>query len=143
MEAHAQVPGRSDEKTAPHEECRPHSVGLSNASEMVQGFWDNILPAVAERLNEFSFSDLIKILESASKPYVGKKSVIRILAGFAVHALNKLEDGSSHSPNYLDDLANLEELIPVLFRKSELHAAVAQRLHEVSENVRMQKDNNR
>jgi hypothetical protein len=105
---------------------------------MVQGFWENVLPLVAERLHEFSFSDLIKVLESASKPYVGKKSVIKILAGFAVQALNILEERTQLPSTYLEDLNTLEELIPILFPKQELQAAILQRLSHVANNVRMQ-----
>lgn len=106
---------------------------------MVQGFWEKVLPLVAERLKEFSFTDIIKILESASKPYVGKKSVIKILAGFAVEALNRLEEKHQLPPAYQEGLETLEELIPVLFPRQELKNTVLQRLAEVADNVRMQR----
>jgi hypothetical protein len=106
---------------------------------MVQGFWDQVLPIVAQRIHEFSFDQLVTILESACKPFVGKKSVIRILAGFYAQAVRLLGEKGPQIPHYSASVDKLFQIIPVLFHKAEMRQAVEGQLATIAENVRTQK----
>lgn len=67
---------------------------------MNQEFWDSILPLVAGRLHEFTLKQIIELLQTAGKPFVGKKSVTRILIGFAMQAAELLDKAGPMDPNF-------------------------------------------
>lgn len=88
---------------------------------------------VAERIHEFTLPQILDLLRSACKPFVGKKSVTRLLAGFASEAVRLLE---KQGPSHADFDANLEtllELLPAIFQKRELRESIEEQLTIVSQ----------
>lgn len=104
--------------------------------EFTQKFWDSVLPLIAERIHEFSLRQILDLLRSASKPFVGKKSVVRILAGFATEAIRHLEKMTPSHPDFEPSLETLQELIPALFQKQELRQTIEEQLNSAAANSR-------
>ena len=100
---------------------------------LVQNFWDTVLPLVSERLNEFTLPELISILQAASKPFVGKKSVVRVLAGYTLQAFDLLEKTPRTDPKFEEYTTTLKEILPRLFEKQELKSKLEERFEAVLE----------
>lgn len=98
---------------------------------LTQEFWDSVLPSVSQRLYEFDLRQLMIILQSAVKPFVGKKSVVRLLAGFCIQAIELLSKLRKTDPAFVETAETLKQLIPSLFQKAELQGVVMQRLDSV------------
>lgn len=75
------------------------------------------LPLIAERIKEFSIEQIIQLLKCASKPLVGKKSVLRILLGFACQGIDLLEKHDQKDAAYSSHVRNLKNLVTFVFRK--------------------------
>lgn len=105
----------------------------------MQKFWDTVLPMVAERIHEFSLPQILNLLRSAGKPFVGKKSVVRLLAGFASEAIKLLEKQDPSHPDFESNLDSLQELIPAIFQKRELRELIEEQLATAAQNSRNQK----
>ena len=82
-----------------------------------QDFWDSILPLVAGRLHEFTLKQILELLQTAGKPFVGKKSVSRILIGFAMQAADLLDKAGPLDPNFGENLNKLKEIVPAIFER--------------------------
>jgi hypothetical protein len=87
---------------------------------------------LARRLPEFSLVQIVDILHAAAKPAVGKKLVVRALAGFANQAVDLVEKVGKQHPTYLPSVERLRAVIPVVFEKAELQKTLLDRLDEVT-----------
>ena len=101
-----------------------------NKRVLVQQFWDEILPLVSPRIYEFHLEQLVDILQAACKPFVGKRSVVRILLGFFHQSVDLLEKLSVEDPRFGKAYDRLIVVIPVLFEKQMTRGEAENKLKE-------------